>query len=213
MFYKKPTVRENFENVFEYVLGGRKYKHILDVGCGTGFYFPILKEYTSKLTGIDFSPEMIQEAKKLIKNKKFKNVMAEIANIEKLKYKDNSFDCVLCFDVLHHIQNLNKGLSEIKRVLKDKCVFIAIEPNMLNPMMFIAHLVPKEERGAVKRNYPGLIKKILKKYFSKVSISYINYIASAKNKKIISILEKSNKTLHRKWYKVFSTRQIVRAYK
>ena len=213
MFYKKPDVAKAFEKIFRHILKGKKYDHILDVGCGTGFYFPVLKKFSKKIVGFDFSPEMIDEAKLLIKEKKLLNIKAEVGDVEKLKYKDKSFDCVICFDVLHHIPNLKKGLKEINRVMKDDGIFIAIEPNMLNPVMFIAHSIPKEERGAVKRNYPLKLKRLLSTNFSRIKVNYINYIASSKNKIVLKIVDMINKNIDRRPYKYFSFRQIVYAKK
>ena len=40
------------------------------------------------------------------------------ANATSLQFEDNTFDCVYSFGVLHHIPDIEKALSEIKRVLK-----------------------------------------------------------------------------------------------
>jgi SAM-dependent methyltransferase len=52
----------------------------------------------------------------------------EEINSEFLPFSDESFDCVIAKDVLHHFKNPYSSLSEIKRVLKPKGVFIVSEP-------------------------------------------------------------------------------------
>ena len=52
----------------------------------------------------------------------------EEINSESLPFSDESFDCVIAKDVLHHFKNPYLSLSEIKRVLKPGGVFIVSEP-------------------------------------------------------------------------------------
>src|SRR3989344_278280 len=52
-----------------------------------------------------------------------------IGNIEKIPFKDNSFDCVTGLWVLEHLENPEKVLDQIYRVLKPRCKFIFAAPN------------------------------------------------------------------------------------
>lgn len=183
---KTPSQRKRYERVFRKVFRNSRFENMLDVCCGTAFYFPVLKEYSDNLTGIDLSEELVTEAEKIVK--KYRGMNVRPGDVENIPFEDNSFDCVFCADSLHHIHDIDKALSEIRRVLKRSGIFIAVEPNMINPVVFLAHLLPAEERGAISRNFPFLMKKRVGRYFDEVCISYINYVAGQYNKKTISLL-------------------------
>jgi tRNA (uracil-5-)-methyltransferase TRM9 len=88
---------------------------ILDVGCGNCRNlkpFVKLDKY-----GIDFSDNMIEEAKKFTKKNNFK-VNLKVGNVKKLPFKDKQFDYVLSLAMLHHLKDPEKGVKEINRVLK-----------------------------------------------------------------------------------------------
>src|SRR3990172_12360899 len=82
------------------LLGNRKYKKILDIGCGTGETLTYLKTIYPKsdLYGVDLSGEAVKYAKK----RGHKNIRK--ANALKLPFKNNFFDAVLFLDVLEHIK-------------------------------------------------------------------------------------------------------------
>ncbi len=89
-------------------------KQILDIGCGTGFRTSRLKyNLSSEVTGIDISNKNIKIAKNRYPEIKFK-----IMSAEKMLFTDNFFDEVYAVDVLEHVNNLDKTIEEINRVLK-----------------------------------------------------------------------------------------------
>ncbi|MEA2038037.1 MAG: class I SAM-dependent methyltransferase [Nanoarchaeota archaeon] len=94
---------------------------ILDLGCGYGDFINNIK--AGKKYAVDISPS----SKKHIK----KDVVFSQANSTNLKYKKNSFDTVFCSNLFEHLnrENLNKTISEIKRVLKPNASLLIIQPN------------------------------------------------------------------------------------
>ncbi len=93
-------------------------KKILDFGCGKGIISNYLtkKNKNSYIYGIDISKENIKECKK---NKISENQYFKINVGNKTHFKDDYFDEVHCYEVLEHVKNVKKTLSEIKRVLKN----------------------------------------------------------------------------------------------
>ncbi|RXI45958.1 MerR family transcriptional regulator [Clostridium tetani] len=100
---------------------------VLELGCGDGSLWRINYNYIPKSWDIyltDFSKGMLEDAKKnLVKQKeRFK---FEIVDVEKIPYEDESFDLVIANHMLYHVENIDRAMSEIKRVLKKDGVFYA----------------------------------------------------------------------------------------
>jgi len=92
---------------------------ILDVGCLTGhFYRTFKKRIRQKFhySGIDPWTLHINAAKKIWKNDK--NTSFKLGWAQKIQYKKNQFDIVVCCNVLTHIPEIIKPLKEMLRVTK-----------------------------------------------------------------------------------------------
>lgn len=90
---------------------------VLDVGCGGGFSCELLAMRGAIATGIDQSSNCIAKAQKHAAMRQLA-IAYQHGCAESLPYLDNSFDVVLCVDVLEHVANLQQTLWEIHRVLK-----------------------------------------------------------------------------------------------
>ena len=88
---------------------------ILDVGCGNGNLFSFLSNEQYELFGIDFSENMIAEAKKSFSEK----ASFFVADAEELPFADNTIDIITCNASFHHYVHPNTVLAEMKRILKD----------------------------------------------------------------------------------------------
>lgn len=115
-----------------------KNTKLLDVGCGNGF-FSYYFEKMCNTTGIDYSEKMI------LSNPIKKKYLMDATN---LKFEDSSFDIAFCHAFLHHVDNANKVVKEMKRVSRKHVVIL--EPNRNNPLMFLFSLIVKEERKALR---------------------------------------------------------------
>ena len=174
----KPFMVEVYNEIFSQFFH-ESARNLLDVGCGTGLYWPVLSKYCDHIIGVDFSETMIAEARRLIEVKSLKNVKAFVQNGEKLDFPAGSFDTILCMDVLHHIPDIKSAIRNFHYLLKPGGRLLAVEPNTCNPLMFIVHLIPREERLAIIRNYAPVLRKLFSPYFKNIRFHYINYIASA----------------------------------
>ncbi len=92
---------------------------ILDVGCGEGFTLEKIRKagIGKKLEGVDFLDRAIELGKK-----EHPKLTLKQGSIFDLKYKDNSFDLIICSEVLEHIDDPEKGLQELVRVSKKYCL-------------------------------------------------------------------------------------------
>jgi len=95
--------------------------HVLDLGSGAGndcFVARAIVGETGKVTGLDFTEEMI--AKATLNNQKtgFQNVDFILGDIEEMPLKSDQFDVVISNCVLNLVPDKNKAFAEIYRVLK-----------------------------------------------------------------------------------------------
>ncbi|WP_303920177.1 bifunctional demethylmenaquinone methyltransferase/2-methoxy-6-polyprenyl-1,4-benzoquinol methylase UbiE [Draconibacterium sediminis] len=104
-------------------------ENILDIATGTGdFAVAALKLGDVKVTGIDISEGMLNVGREKIKAKKLEDKISfQKADSENLPFNDGAFDAAIVGFGVRNFENLEKGLSEIKRVLKPGGVFFVLE--------------------------------------------------------------------------------------
>ncbi len=96
---------------------------VLEVGCGGGILSEEFSKMGFKMTGIDPAENSLTTA---ISHARENNLSINyiIGSGENLPFPAAAFDVVLCCDVLEHVQDLPKVISEISRVLKAGGIFI-----------------------------------------------------------------------------------------
>ncbi|NEU07795.1 bifunctional demethylmenaquinone methyltransferase/2-methoxy-6-polyprenyl-1,4-benzoquinol methylase UbiE [Flavihumibacter sp. R14] len=112
VIWRKKAIRE---------LLNHKPQYMLDVATGTGdFAFEalhILKP--AKIIGVDISKGMLEVARHKIKKRKLEDVFeVRMGDSEKLLFEDNTFDAITVAYGVRNFENLEKGLSDMYRVLK-----------------------------------------------------------------------------------------------
>ncbi|MFQ6008598.1 MAG: class I SAM-dependent methyltransferase [Candidatus Zixiibacteriota bacterium] len=108
-------------------LGVTEGMNILDLGCGTGILFDILRRKVGQngsVTGVDFSIKMAQKA---YRNFPFANVNVVDADAIMLPFADSTFDMAVAFSAFPHFSEQQKAIDEIHRVLKPKAKFYIIQ--------------------------------------------------------------------------------------
>ena len=94
-------------------------KQILDVATGTGeLAIALWKNFRVKITAVDLSQEMLNLADKKIKQQGA-DITIQKANAENLPFESNKFDAVSVGFGVRNFENLEKGLSELRRVVKE----------------------------------------------------------------------------------------------
>lgn len=123
-------------------------ERVLEVGIGTGIHADYLLRLNSVdflFFGIDYSFEMLQQAKKRLLNKN--NTYLSVADGESLAFKDSSFDKIFISGSLHHFSSPETGIKELFRVLKNGGMFCIMEPNYYFPTNYYASYFMREERN------------------------------------------------------------------
>lgn len=126
--FKRPLGdKEKVKKILSYLLH-RKGLSILDAGCGSGWLSFILMRRGFKVVGLDISRErLLKEAKRHLKD----TIPLVEGDLHQLPFKKESFDIVVCAEVLEHLKNPAIGLKEINRVLKKEGRLILTIPNNL----------------------------------------------------------------------------------
>jgi len=85
---------------------------VLEVGCGWGeFAARIAEELGAEVVAIDQSPRMVELARE-------RDVDARVGDVQELPFGDGEFDCAVANWMLYHVPDLDRGLSELARVLR-----------------------------------------------------------------------------------------------
>lgn len=95
-------------------------KQILDIATGTGdFAIESLKLNPEKVVGVDISEGMLNVGREKMKKKGYSDIIdMQSGDSENLHFEDNSFDAVIVAFGVRNFENLEKGLSEMNRVLR-----------------------------------------------------------------------------------------------
>ncbi|MBV9366074.1 MAG: class I SAM-dependent methyltransferase [Solirubrobacterales bacterium] len=134
---------------------------VLDVGCGTGAIARPLQDIPGcDVHAIDASPQMVEVTRR-------RGVAAEVADVQALPFADEQFDGVIAAWMLYHVQDLDRGLREIKRVLRIGGHLIAVT----NSVRHLEELWALAGRDRAREGLPFTAEngcEILSRYFAEV---------------------------------------------
>lgn len=123
----------------------RKGMDILDLGCGTGVLFDLLRRRVSEtgsVVGVDFSWQMASTAHR---NFPFSNVNVVDADASVLPFTDRSFDIGIAFNAFPHFTNKPGVVRELERVLKPAARY------------YIIHLTSSDELARHHKEIGGTV--------------------------------------------------------
>jgi ubiquinone/menaquinone biosynthesis C-methylase UbiE len=111
-------------------LNGRR---ILDVGCGFGgrpAYYA-LRCGALEVVGVEPSPDVIQLCRDFAQEVECPNVAFRVGIAERLPFDDATFDMVIAYDVMEHVQDPRSAFSEVQRVLRQSGTALLVFPTYL----------------------------------------------------------------------------------
>ena len=118
---------QRLRKVMDYVQGTAQYQRILDFGCGSGVMLPFLSSISKQVTAIDVDMlplESVQKHIPLANN-------IEVKDATKFAISDlpsNSYDLIIALDVLEHVHDLPRTISELLALLKPNGQLIVSGP-------------------------------------------------------------------------------------
>jgi ubiquinone/menaquinone biosynthesis C-methylase UbiE len=185
--YYQPFLRHFYIKRLEVALScldSKKYDKILDLGYGSGIFFPELYDRCNKLYGLETFGD---EGEKMVKNMMAKeNIDAELftGTMQKMPFEDNFFDVIFCISALEHLEpeELEKAILEIKRVTKEGGLIILGFPSGRKLMQAYCMLVQRNIHFDFHRSdHEEIIKNIgnnlkiekTKSFFKSLPIYYV----------------------------------------
>jgi len=146
------------------IIAEKQPQFILDIATGTGDLAILLSQTNAeKIIGLDISAGMLEVGKQKIAAKNLsQTIEMVIGDSEKMPFQDNTFDAITVAFGIRNFENLEKGLTEILRVLKPNGTFVILETSIPTKFPF-------------KQGYTFYSKKILPligKLFSKDKVAY-----------------------------------------
>lgn len=93
-----------------------KNSRVLEIGCGYGAFVAALNDLGAQVTGTEIDKESLQIAKKMLAGRK--GVRLIQVKDENLPFRKDSFDLLVLFDVIEHINNPQKMIAECSRVMR-----------------------------------------------------------------------------------------------
>jgi glycosyltransferase involved in cell wall biosynthesis/ubiquinone/menaquinone biosynthesis C-methylase UbiE len=122
---------QRFRNVYQLVNELTDKSNILDIGCATGEITASLHDrFRCNTTGLDISDRMIELCKSKYSNT---NLHFEVGDITNLRFQNSEFDLILSSSVIEWINDYEKAIVEVSRVLKRGGQWIVSLPNWDSP--------------------------------------------------------------------------------
>jgi len=128
---------------------------LFDAGCGSRISSLSHVPKNVSVIGADISRKNIAESHRKVKEKGYGKFNFIVASITSLPIRDKIFDISICVDVLEHIPNNKKVISEISRTSKPKAEFIGSTSNLLNPIMMFDSFTPNRVCKILTERFAG----------------------------------------------------------
>jgi len=102
-------------------------RDVLDAGCGVGYGIEILASAgASSVSGVDLDPAAVEEAERRLGGSAAAIVEGDLQD---LPLDDESFDAVVCFEAIEHVEDGGRALAELRRVLRPDGLLLVSSPN------------------------------------------------------------------------------------
>jgi len=117
-----PLLKKEIKEKVELIKSCKKQGDLLEIGCGDGILLNKIQDCYN-VTGADISQHAIKKACEMVDSKKLKVMDIENEDI------DGSYDIIIAFDVMEHLNNPQKVIKKIKGAMKKDGIFIFSVPN------------------------------------------------------------------------------------
>jgi SAM-dependent methyltransferase len=101
--------------------------NVLDAASGEGYGSALLSTVATKVTGIDLSEDAVEHARQRYAD--HANLEFVSGDVTALPFVDDSFDCVVSFETIEHVQAQEQVLAELRRVLRPDGFMLMSSPD------------------------------------------------------------------------------------
>lgn len=211
-----------FEDFLKYIPKNAK---VLDIGCGNGRLYDFLKKQTAyniQYTGIDFSEDLLNQAKKLHPEGKF--IYMDMNSLKDLQEKN--FDIIFFIASFHHLSSQKERLhvlSEVKQKLKKDGKICMTNWNLFqkkyfkyfikNIIMFFSALFTKNKHSYVWNdvfipfNNNG---EVLQRYYHAFTDREISHLLKKASFQIIESMSYNKKIRQKFWWKGKNISHVIK---
>lgn len=131
-----------------------KEETVLNIGCGDGVQAVIYGGNFKKMVGVDINQSRLEVAKQLALAHGFNNFEAVLSNAEEMPL-DERFDKIIAIDIIEHVINPTKVISEIFRLLKNDgsllITFPVLHDKWENFFRFVGRKILRRKGKTVRR--------------------------------------------------------------
>jgi 2-polyprenyl-3-methyl-5-hydroxy-6-metoxy-1,4-benzoquinol methylase len=132
-YYDKEEKKDEL-TYLKFIEKARKYLNVddivLDFGCGTGLVSNEIADNVKMVYAIDISSKMIEIARNKAFGRKIQNIDYVYTTIFDERYKRDSLDVIIVFNVLHLLEDSQKVIQRINELLKPEGFIISATPCM-----------------------------------------------------------------------------------
>ncbi len=154
------------------IVGENNPKQILDIATGTGDLAIMMATLNpERIVGLDISAGMLEVGKQKISKANLSDkIEMLVGDSENMPFEDNTFDAITVSFGVRNFANLDKGLTEIKRVLKPNGKLVILETSVPTKFPY--------KQGY--RFHTSVILPVVGKLFSKDKVAY-SYLSESAN--------------------------------
>jgi ubiquinone/menaquinone biosynthesis C-methylase UbiE len=108
----------------------KKPGRVLSLGCGNGHLERVLVNFNlpyTEILGMDINPDLMTYASQEAAKLGYKNLKYVVADLNNVALPKNSFDLVIFFHSLHHIENLEGMLQNVKNTLTNDGLILVVD--------------------------------------------------------------------------------------
>jgi 2-polyprenyl-3-methyl-5-hydroxy-6-metoxy-1,4-benzoquinol methylase len=173
--YKRFFYGSRFRAVLD-ALDPHPGEEILEVGCGSGYYTRELARLGAVVTATEYAPSALAQARRNV---------GEVADFrledaQRLSFADASFDKVLSSEVIEHVPDPERAVSEASRVLRPGGLLVVSTPSRLSPLN-LAYGLKRRIRGYAFNEHlheftPGSFRRLLTRYLEVESLRFANFV-------------------------------------
>jgi ubiquinone/menaquinone biosynthesis C-methylase UbiE len=174
---------------FVYYMQSKVEKHsttsdeakILEIAAGNGEHLSYRRSIGKFYVLSDYNPRMLENAKNRFNNSDFKNSLRFVlADIYSLPFDDESFDQLVVTCLLHHLADLNKAFTEMRRVIKPEgriTIYVSCDPGLVNRIIRKLIIIPRAKKYS-KIDYENFIATEHFRHFSSIRTILRNFFCN-----------------------------------